>query len=517
MPANNYYTRVHDFQPGARARSGEVDAELNAVELGFSYLPDVVTSLALGTPTFASEARGATVNDYVATMPDTRVANAQGDEVVFEASHTNTGAATLQVDANAARAIIRFDGSALSGGEIVSGLIYALRYDASGTRFQLMAMDPQLAADVTQVQGTSTDDPTSPGIFNANLPFRNANSDAVGSLGFGGGIDMALRNAVHGGSLIFSGENTAGTVITMATMDPDVGISFGVGLSGVGVTGGDKGADSLNFSSIYVSNVAVSQAGHIHSTDDLTSGILGTARGGTGAASFAVDRAVETDGSGLLSASTITATELSYLNNASSEIQAQINGKAATAHNHAAGDITSGILAVARGGTGTAAFTINRAIESDGAGALSASAVTATEMSYLDGVTSAIQTQFTNLDAAKEDVDADILRADTVGVMSAAKGFAIATLTDQATVTWDGDTEQNAQLTLGASRTLANMTNLRNGFGYTLIVVSGGYNITFSSGYRFPGNVHPTLSGTTILSFVAQGGVLHGTALLNSS
>jgi hypothetical protein APCC8_04218 len=37
-----------------------------------------------------------------------------------------------------------------------------------------------------------------------------------------------------------------------------------------------------------------------------------------------------------------------------SSIDTAINGKAASSHNHAAGDITSGALAIARGGTGAA-------------------------------------------------------------------------------------------------------------------------------------------------------------------
>jgi hypothetical protein len=45
-------------------------------------------------------------------------------------------------------------------------------------------------------------------------------------------------------------------------------------------------------------------------------------------------------------------TEFGYLDGVTSAIQAQIDGKAPTAHNHAAADITSGTLPVARGGTG---------------------------------------------------------------------------------------------------------------------------------------------------------------------
>ena len=49
---------------------------------------------------------------------------------------------------------------------------------------------------------------------------------------------------------------------------------------------------------------------------------------------------------------TATAEELNYMDGVTSNVQEQLNGKAASSHNHSAADITSGTLAVARGGTG---------------------------------------------------------------------------------------------------------------------------------------------------------------------
>ena len=86
---------------------------------------------------------------------------------------------------------------------------------------------------------------------------------------------------------------------------------------------------------------------HIHSAADITSGILAVAQGGTGSSTFDVD------------------------------------------------NVTAGILAVARGGTGASTLGTNKAIQSDGTGVLEASAVTTTELGYVSGVTSAIQAQFT--------------------------------------------------------------------------------------------------------------------------
>lgn len=74
------------------------------------------------------------------------------------------------------------------------------------------------------------------------------------------------------------------------------------------------------------------------------SGVVAVANGGTGATTAA--NALTNLGL------TATAKELNYTDGVTSSIQTQLDGKAASSHSHAAGDITSGTLAVARGGTG---------------------------------------------------------------------------------------------------------------------------------------------------------------------
>lgn len=72
---------------------------------------------------------------------------------------------------------------------------------------------------------------------------------------------------------------------------------------------------------------------HTHSTDDLISGVLPVARGGTGKSTA-------------LTAADVGAAAASHSHTLSAL------GAAAAAHKHGAGDITSGVLPVARGGTG---------------------------------------------------------------------------------------------------------------------------------------------------------------------
>lgn len=152
MP-NNYF----DFRtaalppkvPGAKARAGEVNNLFDAVEAAFDLLPTTPESLELGKTTLATESGSG--NSYVVTMPNTRTSNANGDEIVFRATHSNTGASTLQVDAISAVALRRFDGTALVTGDIVSGRFYAVRYDSTNTQFVIV-----WPAQVTTVSGAIT-------------------------------------------------------------------------------------------------------------------------------------------------------------------------------------------------------------------------------------------------------------------------------------------------------------------------------------------------------------------------
>ena len=77
---------------------------------------------------------------------------------------------------------------------------------------------------------------------------------------------------------------------------------------------------------------------------------------------------------------TATTTELNYVDGVTSAIQTQINGKQATVTG-AATTITGSNL------------TASRAVVSNSSGKVAVSAVTSTELGYLDGVTSAVQTQ----------------------------------------------------------------------------------------------------------------------------
>ena len=95
-----------------------------------------------------------------------------------------------------------------------------------------------------------------------------------------------------------------------------------------------------------------------------------------------INRALLSDALGKVAVSTVTNTELSYFSGVTSAIQTQFTGKQAT--------MTGGATTIT-----SSDLTINRALLSDASGKVAVSIVTNSELGYLSGVTSAIQTQFT--------------------------------------------------------------------------------------------------------------------------
>ena len=107
-------------------------------------------------------------------------------------------------------------------------------------------------------------------------------------------------------------------------------------------------------------------------------------------------KALVSDGSGKVAASSVTSTVLGYLD-ATSSVQTQLNTKISTTDSNSgdaavearrAANIAGAVSTITTGNLAT-----SRAIVSDGSGKVAVSDVTATEVGYLDGVSSAIQTQ----------------------------------------------------------------------------------------------------------------------------
>jgi fructose-specific component phosphotransferase system IIB-like protein len=107
--------------------------------------------------------------------------------------------------------------------------------------------------------------------------------------------------------------------------------------------------------------------------------ITGAATSITGA-NLTINRALTSDASGKVAVSATTSTELGYVSGVTSAVQTQIDGKQATIIG-AATTITNSNL------------TVSRAVVSDASGKIDISPTTSTEIGFVSGVTSAIQTQ----------------------------------------------------------------------------------------------------------------------------
>lgn len=97
-------------------------------------------------------------------------------------------------------------------------------------------------------------------------------------------------------------------------------------------------------------------------------------------AALTFDRALISSGAGVVSVSSVTSTELGYVSGVTSAIQTQINAKAPSASPTFSGTITTPLTA-------------SRALALGASSELVAATTTATELDYLSGVTSAVQTQ----------------------------------------------------------------------------------------------------------------------------
>ena len=90
-------------------------------------------------------------------------------------------------------------------------------------------------------------------------------------------------------------------------------------------------------------------------------------------------------------------------------------------------------------------------------------------------------------------------------ITSAKLNYSEATLTDQATVTWDASTQDVCKLTLGGNRTLAAPTNSTTGQFISILVIqdgTGSSTLTFNAVYEFASDTAPTLTTTANLGDV---------------
>ena len=211
--------------------------------------------------------------------------------------------------------------------------------------------------------------------------------------------DLVIKSTTSDKDVIIKG-NDGGSAITALTLDMSAAgaASFNDNVTVGGdltVTGDDifmntntSGAaliaDGTNFNPVVISgDISIGTTG----TAAIGSGVVVNADVNSSAAiafskmaDLTASRALVSDGSGDVSVSAVTSTEIGYLDGVSSAIQTQLDAKQAT--------ITGSATTI-----DTESLTASRALISNGSQKVAVSDVTDTELGYLDGVSGAIQTQ----------------------------------------------------------------------------------------------------------------------------
>lgn len=102
----------------------------NASDVTQYTLDNLRFSLYNGGATYIGSTTGSS-NAYVATLSPALLALADGAEITFKANHTNTGAATLNVNSLGAVSLVNPEGSALIANDILSSGTYTAKYDSN--------------------------------------------------------------------------------------------------------------------------------------------------------------------------------------------------------------------------------------------------------------------------------------------------------------------------------------------------------------------------------------------------
>jgi len=302
-----------------------------------------------------------------------------------------------------------------------------------------------------------------------------------------------------------SADALKGVTATAAEMNRLAGVTANVqsqintlAAGGSSVSKVDKTGDSMSG--------ALDVGANITSTGTLTGATLNST--GVTASRFAL---FDSSKNLTSSASSVTDTEFGFLsgvtanlgtnlNGLTANVQTQLNAKqAALGYSPVSklGDSMSGALqvgaAITSTGTVTAAtlnatgLTASRALAVDASKNLVSSSVTDSELGYLSGATSNIQSQL-NLKAS--------------GTFD---GFS--TLTDAATIAVDGSLGRIYKVTLGGDRTMGNPTNLVTGRMYTFVVgqdATGGRILSWGTSYK--GTI-PAVGSSSLVS-AASGTVI---------
>ena len=161
---------------------------------------------------------------------------------------------------------------------------------------------------------------------------------------------------------------------------------------------------------------------------------------------------------------TSTAAEINYVDGVTSNVQTQLDSKQAT--------ITGAATTIA-----TDDLTVSRALTSNGSGKVEVSAVTSTELGYLDGVTSNVQTQLDSKLSSSGNITTggNIIIPDSGNIGSTSDTDAI-TIANSGNVTFGQDVTVNGDLVISSDERLkSNIVSLGSTLSKLLLIDGKSY------------------------------------------
>ena len=202
------------------------------------------------------------------------------------------------------------------------------------------------------------------------------------------------------------------------------GSTHWIGKNDIGAIGNDTTIQSTASSGIRIKPLSITSA-HIATTAaipysklSLTNSLL-DADVATGAsialnklAALTVSKALVSDGSGVITPSAVTSTEMGYVAGVTSAIQTQIGTKITAGAGAIVNADINASAAIAH--SKMAALTASMALVSDGSGIVIPSSTTATELGYVSGATSNLQTQISALSTGTAKLTYSSLTTNTV-------------------------------------------------------------------------------------------------------
>ena len=416
----------------------------------------------------AQRANVNTVSSNIATGDANSVAFTANVEVRRTANIAGAISSVLTADLTASRALVSGSGGKIEVSAVTSTELGYVDGVTSAIQTQLDAKQATITGSASTID---TESLTADRAVISNGSQKIAVSDVTSTeLGYLDGVTSAIQTQLDAkaalagatfsgqvnmnddlvvtGNLIVNGDTTTANTVNMVVQDrmlmlansatgapgSDVGLLFNRGNQGNAAIFYDESArtfklsdtkdpsSNVTLSPVTASNldVGIVTAASLVATaitqngatlDNLIGSNVDGAISTVNDTNLTASRALASDGSGKIAVSAVTSTELGYLDGVSSAIQTQIDSKQAT--------ITGAATTI-----DDADLTASRALVSSGAGKVAISDVTSTELGYLDGVTSAIQTQIntvtTNINTLDSNADANFTQLNAnINVVSA--------------------------------------------------------------------------------------------------